>query len=123
MTSEFSELPEYFDDLEFSSPKHSGLSKFFEWSEYSESWEYSDVTEYFDFTEYSDVSEYSGSIKIFGLQNNFCDNQIFFTVIVIAGLAGGIKSQQNYIKVTWSICRFVIENNGHEIWNRNPGPK
>ena len=47
-SSEFSEPPDYSDELEFSSPKDSELSKFFEPSEYSH------------------VSEYSVSIKFFG---------------------------------------------------------
>ena len=49
-SSEFSEPPDYSDEFEFSSPKHSESSKFFEPSEYSH------------------VSEYSVSIKFFDLK-------------------------------------------------------
>ena len=47
-SSEFSEPPDYSDELEFSSPKDSELSKFFEPSEYSHVSEYSVSINFFD---------------------------------------------------------------------------
>ena len=64
-SSEFSEVPEYSDELEFSSPKYSDSSRFFEPSEYSHVSEYFELSKFFERSEYSHVSEYSVSIKIF----------------------------------------------------------
>ena len=75
-SSEFSEPPDYSDEFEFSSPKHSESSKFFEPSEYSH------------------VSEYSVSIKFFDLKFFFLPSKKFLLLLLIAGLAGGIESQK-----------------------------
>ena len=95
-SSEFSEVSEYSDELEFSSPQYSESSKFFEPSEYSHASEYSESSKFFEPSEYSHVSEYSVSIKIFDYK--FFDHEKNLLLLLIAGLAGGIQSSKKKSK-------------------------
>ena len=67
--------------------------------EYFDTSEISELPKYFDDLEYSDVSEYSVSFFFFS-SKIFAFIKYVLLLLVIAGLAGGIQSQKNYIKVT-----------------------